>query len=82
MTEANTMPLLGGYFTHYTDNKKMYTVLNLGRLEKDGVEGEVQVVYRALGDTRIWIRPYSEFVGSVSYNGQIVQRFLQVDFKD
>ncbi len=63
-----------GVYEHYKGNK--YRALMLARLEREGVDGELQVIYAALYDQfHIWIRPFSEFTGMVVQDNREQPRF-------
>lgn len=74
---------IGKSYVHYK-NKNVYTVVAIGRLERN--PDEQFVVYRAgyasddCGDNATWIRPQSEFEGEVTVDSRARERFTRTDF--
>jgi hypothetical protein len=73
---------IGKTYVHYK-NKNVYTVVAIGRLERN--PDERYVVYRAgyvsddHGDNATWIRPQAEFEEEVTVDGKTFPRFTRVD---
>jgi len=73
---------IGKTYVHYK-NKNVYTIVAIGRLERN--PDEQYVVYRAgyvsddHGDNATWIRPVDEFEEEVTVDGETLPRFTRVD---
>lgn len=66
---------IGGIYRHYARNG-LFKVMNLAKSEDNTVD---VVVYLALEDGRVWVRPLVEFVGQVKLaDGQFANRFSLV----
>ena len=70
----------GQIYQHYKTRGR-YEVLHLATLqarEESGLDMAPVVVYRALVDGSIWVRPLDYFLETLSHEGQLVQRFTLV----
>ena len=66
---------IGADYAHYKDPKKTYRVKEFGTLEADN---ELCVIYQAqYGPGLIFIRPLSEWLAKVEWEGNIVPRFVK-----
>ena len=66
---------IGGRYRHFKGNT--YEVVALARHSETLEE---LVVYRALyGEGAVWVRPLAEFLGTVTRDGIIRQRFEEID---
>jgi hypothetical protein len=72
---------VGAVYQHYK-NKKYYTIIALGR-DSDTLRDVV--IYQGeyddaeFGVRPVWVRPYAEFVGMVTWEGNTVPRFTLCD---
>ena len=62
------------YYQHYKGGK--YELICLGR---DVDTQEEKAVFRNLATEQVWIRPWTEFCGTVEVDGKMVDRFKLVD---
>lgn len=65
----------GTLYRHYKGG--MYEIVTLARLESDGINGPLHVVYRSVTDKTVWVRPLAEFRGNVFPEGTAVPRFTR-----
>lgn len=66
-------------YQHYK-NKNLYRVIGQGRLESEGEQGQLQVIYAPVDSSTYWIRPRTEFFGHVELeDGSKVDRFTCVE---
>lgn len=71
--KASTQVQVGGKYVHYKSPHSLYEVKELGILEADD---SVCVIYRSLtSDKPTFVRPLSEWVETVEWQGNKVQRF-------
>jgi len=73
LKEAATKVQVGSHYVHYKNPDSLYEVKELGILEADD---SVCVIYRSLRDNKpIFVRPLSEWVEMVEWQGKKLQRF-------
>lgn len=61
---------IGGMYKHYKGSQ--YKVIAIARHSEDHQE---MVVYQALSDSAIWVRPLAMFCEKVEVIGQLIPRF-------
>lgn len=63
-------------YQHYKDSNKVYRIVALAL---DEASESVSIVYQALYSPHLtWIRPLTNFLGEVSWEGKVVPRFQLV----
>lgn len=70
--KEHSLPPMGAIYIHYKDSNSRYMVEDIVKLESTG---EWMIIYRSLLTRERWVRPNSEFMGQVEYNGEPVERF-------
>lgn len=74
LADAATKVAVGAEYVHYKQNR--YTVLSLALLE---ATLEPCVVYQALyGERLVFIRPLTDWLAKVEYQGKKVTRFTKI----
>jgi hypothetical protein len=70
---------IGQTYQHYK-TKGLYTVINLAKMQVKVSELDMAeyVVYRALSDDLVWVRPVADFLEEVEFKGEMVKRFTLV----
>lgn len=71
---------IGQIYQHYKTRGE-YEILYLATLqarEESGIDMASVVVYRALADGSIWVRPVDYFLETLSHEGQLVRRFTLI----
>lgn len=65
--------VIGGKYFHYKQPENLYEVVGVGLIEETETPA---VIYHAhYGEGLIWIRPESDFLAKVEFNGSSVDRF-------
>lgn len=71
--QEKLLPQTGSIYEHYKGQR--YQILTVGRHTETLEE---LVVYQALQDSEIWVRPVSKFLETISLDGQMRPRFQLV----
>lgn len=63
----NAKVTIGGIYRHYKQGA-LYKVIGLARIESEGENGELQVVYQKAFDasSTMWVRPLSKFTEHIT----------------
>lgn len=69
----------GRFYRHYKGTD--YLVIGTAVLEKDGKDGEIQVLYKEEFDDFVWARPLSEWFELVEHKGINVNRFTLSEYQ-
>ena len=73
---AKTKVTIGAKYRHYKSPDMVYELIGLGFLE---VNEELHVIYRAeYGEKLTFIRPLSEWLGQVEWQGKTVPHFKKI----
>lgn len=73
---ASSQVEIGAKYAHYKDLGKIYTVTGFGTLE---TTDELCVIYQATyGSKLMFIRPVTQWLESVQWQGTLVPRFSKV----
>jgi hypothetical protein len=77
VAEAKKKLIIGKTYEHYKDSKKLYKVVYFATLESTD---ELVVVYHAqYGPGMYFVRPLTEWLETVEWQGKMVPRFRLVD---
>ena len=67
---------VGDHYVHYKSPENTYVILAIGLIEETETPC---VVYKALyGEQLVWVRPESDFLAEVEFEGKTVPRFKKV----
>ncbi len=76
LEDAKSKIEIGSRYSHYKDASNTYVVEGLGFLESTN---ELCVIYQAeYGDNLVFLRPLSVWLEEVSWEGESVPRFTQI----
>jgi len=73
ITFEKIIPQTGEWYRHY--KKNVYEILNSATHTETE---EKLVIYRKIGDNKVWARPENMFSELISIEGQIVPRFEKI----
>jgi hypothetical protein len=75
---AQDIVKIGEIYSHYKDQTKFYKIVGYTVIES---LDEIAVIYQPLyvGKEITFTRPFSEFISSVEWEGNMVKRFTKVE---
>lgn len=76
LQEAASQVEVGCLYAHYKDLEHPYEVVSLGLIEETE---EVGVIYKHQDQEITWIRPLSNWLEAVEWEGKTVPRFTKVE---